>query len=55
MITVVMVCFYFVLQGAHASGYGLEVLVMVSGEKKIQKWGNKVTEGQKRILAQKIN
>ena len=43
-----MVCLYFVLQGAHASGYGLEVLVMASGEKKIQIWGNKVTEGQKK-------
>ena len=55
MLDVVIVCFYFVLQGAHASGYGLEVLVMVSGEKKIQIWGNKVTEGQKKILAQKMN
>ena len=44
-----------VLQGAHASGYGFEDLVMVSEEKKIQIWGNKVTEGQKKILAQKMN
>ena len=43
------------LQGAHASGYGFEALVMVSEEKKIQIWGNKVTEGQKKILAQKMN
>ena len=46
---------FLVLQGAPASGYGLEVLVMVSGEKKIQIWGNKVTEGQNKILAQKMN
>ena len=44
-----------VLQGAHASGYRFEALVMVSEEKKIQIWGNKVTEGQKKILAQKMN
>ena len=43
------------LQGAHASGYGFEALVMVSEEKKIQIWGNKVTEGEKKILAQKMN
>ena len=43
------------LQGAHASGYGFEDLVMVSEEKKIQIWGNKVTEGQKKISAQKMN
>ena len=43
------------LQGAHASDYGFEDLVMVSEEKKIQIWGNKVTEGQKKILAQKMN
>ena len=43
------------LQGAHASGYRFEALVMVSEEKKIQIWGNKVTEGQKKILAQKMN
>ena len=34
MITVVIVCFYFVSHGAQASVYGLEMLIMVSGVKK---------------------
>ena len=47
--------FCFVFQGAQASGYGLVVLTMVSGGVKRYRSGNKVTEGQKKILAQKMN
>ena len=52
MITVITVCFYFVSHGAHASVHDLEMLIMV---KKIHIWGNKVIEGQKEILAKKMN